>query len=105
MFDKSGEVGPENLASVPLGESFCQFVFMEGSFSTSNSAKDGRLDGNPYQGIVVSYTGVPITEHFGGGEIIGSLCHLDFFPREITNAEFELLQQAARVIHPSMIRG
>lgn len=105
LFDKLGAVRPAHLASVPLGVSFCQFVFRDGSFDTSDSARDRRLDGHPYQGVVVSYTGVPITERFGAGEIIGSLCHLDLCERHLAPEEFHLLQQAARRITAPMMRG
>jgi hypothetical protein len=105
LCDKLGEMRPANLASVPLGISFCQFVFQNGSFHTSNSALEPRLNGHPYQGVVVSYTGVPITEAFGEGTIIGSLCHLDMTEQRLEPDEFALLQQAARRITAPMIRG
>ncbi|RYF37929.1 MAG: guanylate cyclase [Cytophagaceae bacterium] len=105
LFDKLGKVRPAHLASVPLGVSFCQFVFKDGSFDTSDSAKDSRLNGHPYQRVVVSYTGVPITEHFGKGEIIGSLCHLDLGKQHLASDEFDLLQQAARRITAPMMKS
>lgn len=105
LFDKLGAVLTDDLASVPLGISFCQFVLRDGVFSTSDSGSDGRLAGHPYQGVVVAYTGVPITEQFGAGEVIGTLCHFDSCSQRLEAAEFELLQQAAKLIRPAMIRG
>lgn len=104
LVDKLNEVRPEFLAEVPLHTSFCQFVLRDGFFVTQNSGDDRRLDGHPYQGQMVSYTGVPITDVLGSGEIIGSLCHFDVVEREIDPHEFELLQRAARVINPNLIR-
>lgn len=105
LFDKKGETRPDHLAAVPLGTSFCQFVLRDGVFSTADSGADRRLDGHPYQGVMVSYTGVPITEFYEGGEIIGSLCHFDVCSQDLDPAEFELLQQAAKLIRPAMVRG
>lgn len=105
LCDKKGEARPDRLAAVPLRTSFCQFVLRDGMFSTAESGSDWRLDGHPYQGVMVSYTGVPITEFYEGGEIIGSLCHFDLCSQSLDRAEFELLQQAAKLIRPAMIRG
>lgn len=104
LVDKLNEVRPDFLAAVPLQTSFCQFVLRDGFFVTNDSAEDKRLDGHPYQGKMVSYTGVPITEVHGGGEIIGSLCHFDVVEHKLDPQEFELLQRAARVINPHLIR-
>ncbi|WP_219214273.1 GAF domain-containing protein [Variovorax boronicumulans] len=60
---------------------------------------------HPYQGVMVSYIGVPITEFFEGGEIVGSLCHFDVCSQFLDPAEFGLLQQVAKLIRPAMIRG
>ncbi|MES1161980.1 MAG: GAF domain-containing protein, partial [Rhizobacter sp.] len=68
------------------------FVIRDGHFKTSDSATDHRLDGHPYQGVMVSYHGVPILL---GGEIGGTLCHFDLAAHALTDDEFELLRQAA----------
>ncbi|MET0541778.1 MAG: hypothetical protein ABWZ88_08485 [Variovorax sp.] len=105
LFDKQGEIRPDFLATVPLEMSFCQFVFRDGVFATTDSASDRRLDGHPYQGVMVSYTGVPITDGAAGGKIIGSLCHFDLVQHAIDDDEFALLQRASRVITANMLRG
>jgi GAF domain-containing protein len=92
LHDKGGEVRPEFLATVPFESSFCQFVIRDGHFTTSDSAADRRLDGHPYQGVMVSYHGVPI---LSGAEIWGTLCHFDPAALPLAEGEFELLRQAA----------
>ena len=94
--DKMQEMRPEYLEAVPLGTSFCQFVLRDGVFATANSAEDRRLDGHPYQGAMVAYTGVPLVD--ASGELIGTICHFDVTERSLVDAEFELLQLAARIL-------
>src|SRR4051812_25353290 len=52
LIDKAGEVRPDLLASVPFEDSFCQFVLKLGSFHTSDSASDARLNGHRFQGVM-----------------------------------------------------
>lgn len=94
LFDKAGEVRPAFLAEVPLDVSFCQFVIRDGVFRTTDSATDRRLDGHPYQGVMVSYHGVPILVR---GEIWGTLCHFDVAAQPLADEEFDLLRGAATV--------
>lgn len=96
LHDKTGQARPEYLAEVDLGTSFCQFVLRDGFFKTENSATDTRLDGHPYQGVMVSYHGVPLLDN--SGELFGSLCHFDTEERGLSSVEFDFLQQAARVL-------
>lgn len=93
LHDKQGEVVPEFLAVVPFEESFCQFVLRDGSFSTSDSAADRRLDGHLYQGVVVCYHGVPIADD--ARQLLGTLCHFDVAERPLPASEYELLEKAA----------
>ena len=96
LHDKQGELRPEFLAVVPFEVSFCQFVLRDGSFRTDDSAKDARLDGHPYQGVMVCYHGTPLVDL--RGELMGTLCHFDVSAHGLDDAEFELLQQAARIL-------
>lgn len=96
LHDKQGEVRPEFLAEVDMGTSFCQFVLRDGCFLTDNSAFDTRLDGHPYQGVMVAYHGVPLLGN--DGRLTGTLCHFDTVPRGLSNEEFAYLQRAARVL-------
>ena len=98
LVDKANETKPEFLAAVPLSHSFCQFVLRDGSFLTSNSAQEDRLDGHPYKGVMVSYHGVPVLDD--KGELFGSLCHFDVAERSLPDSEFEHLQGVARSIAP-----
>ena len=96
--DKQGEVRPDFLAAVPFESSFCQFVLRDGTFRTSNSGTDARLNGHPYQGVMVSYHGVPLIDN--SGELIGTLCHFDVDQLELSDEEFGLLQKAGRAFPP-----
>lgn len=100
LYDKVGEMKPEYLAEVPLDVSFCQFVLRDGNFLTSNSGADGRLDGHPYQGVMVAYHGVPVSD--GQGRLVGTLCHFDLVERELSQDNYLLLQQAAGVLKDFM---
>ncbi|WP_395345227.1 hypothetical protein [Variovorax sp. UC122_21] len=55
LVDKHGEPLPEFLAEVPIASSFCQYVLRDGSFLTGDSSSDRRLNGHPYQGVMLSY--------------------------------------------------
>lgn len=103
LFDKQGEITPDFLKVVPFDSSFCQFVFREGVFNTADSSLDSRLANHPYQGIVISYTGVPVIDQLGSGEIVGSLCHFDLIRHTLEDDEFEVLQRASRLITPAML--
>ena len=96
LFDKLGEVPPEALMAVPLTSSFCQFVLRDGFMLIGDSGRDERLNGHPYQGIVNSYVGLPLTH--SGDDLQGTLCHFDFDPIEVPQAEFEFLRKAALLL-------
>lgn len=96
LFDKAGEVKPEFLMEVPLGDSFCQFVLRDGVFRTDHSGQDDRLEGHKYQGVLLSYHGVPVLDNHG--ELFGTLCHFDAAQRTLADEDFAFLQQAARVL-------
>ena len=84
------------LMSIPLGDSFCQFVMRDGSFRTSQTTGMDMLAGHPYQGVLESYVGLPLTTP--DGELFGTLCHFDFGKQPIADDEFEFLQSVTRVI-------
>jgi GAF domain-containing protein len=96
LYDKSGEIKPEHLDEVAFEASFCQFVLRDGLFRTENSASDNRLDGHPYQGVMLSYHGVPLLDD--AGRLYGSLCHFDVTQHLLPDEDFEFLQRAARVL-------
>lgn len=102
LFDRQGEARPEFLHVVPFEHSFCQFVLRDGRFLTDDSAQDDRLDGHPYQGVMVSYHGVPLTDD--RGQLCGTLCHFDVAQHAMDEGEFEYFQRAARLLSPFVLR-
>jgi GAF domain-containing protein len=93
LFDRQGAQLPEALSVVPLGDSFCQHAIREGAFLTEDTRDDVRVDGSPFQGVVVAYHGIPLRDK--RGQLFGSICHFDFKPQALPDEEFEVLQQAA----------
>lgn len=96
IFDKLGEVVPDFLEAVPLQDSFCQFVLRDGLFTTVDTAADKRLDGHKYQGVMGSYHGLPLLDNHG--ELFGTICHFDTTRHPLSDDEFEVLRQAARLL-------
>jgi GAF domain-containing protein len=96
LFDKRGKVRPEFLLAVPFKHSFCQFVLRDQAFRTDDSRQDKRLDGNPYQGLVISYHSVPLMDDVNA--LWGTLSHFDMQQHPLPDAEFELLQAAAGLL-------
>ena len=101
IIDKLGEVVPDSLKAIPFENSFCQFVLRDGSFTTQDSAADDRLGGHAYKGVLNTYVGLPITN--SGGDLFGTLCHFDFPPLELPEAEFEFLNKVVKVLPPYVI--
>ncbi|HYP82069.1 GAF domain-containing protein [Variovorax sp.] len=96
LCDKRGLMTPEFLLAVPFKHSFCQFVLRDQAFRTEDSRQDRRLDGNPYQGVVVSYHSVPLTSDTGA--LWGTLSHFDMQPHTLPDEEFALLEHAGRLL-------
>lgn len=97
LCDKLDKVRPDFLLAVPFKHSFCQFVLRDQAFRTEDSRQDRRLDGNPYQGVVISYHSVPLVRA-PGDELWGTLSHFDMRAHPLPGEEFELLQEAARLL-------
>jgi GAF domain-containing protein len=95
MVDKDG-LNDMNLEAVPLGDSFCQFTLRDGSFITTRSADDQRLNGHPYQGVMESYIGLPLAR--ADGELFGTFCHFDLAGRPVNDEEYAFLTQVAAVL-------
>jgi GAF domain-containing protein len=102
FFDKLGDTVPQALSAVPLQDSFCQFVVRDGSFITTDSAQDARLNGHTYQGVVGTYYGVPLLDN--AGQLFGTLCHFDVMTYSVSDAEFAFLQKAALLLPKYMSR-
>lgn len=96
--DRLGEPMPAFLAEVPYADSFCQMAIRTGEFRSSNTAADSRVDYSPYQGVMLSYHAVPLqdsTLHYSG-----TLCHFDLQQAALSDAQFGLLRQMARMLPP-----
>lgn len=100
LSDKLDEVRPDFLLAVPFEHSFCQFVLRDKAFRTEDSRADRRLDGHPYQGVVISYHSVPVTAD--NGTLWGTLSHFDMRSLPLPDAEFHLLERAARLLGSSL---
>ena len=98
IVDKQGAVVPHELLSVPFEHSFCQFVLRDGSFVTAQSGEDTRLAGHPYQGVLLSYVGLPLASEKDG--LVGTLCHFDLDAHAVQDADYAFLQRAAPCISP-----
>ena len=96
MVDKEGGMDASTLQDVPLSDSFCQFTMKEGRFVTTGSGQDERLKGHPYQGVVESYVGLPLTR--GAGELFGTFCHYDFSGQPVSEDEYAFLSRVARLL-------
>ncbi|RZI94704.1 MAG: hypothetical protein EOP78_08300 [Variovorax sp.] len=102
LVDKLREPAPLNLQTLPYNESFCQFAIRDGEFRTFNSARDARLDGHVYQGVLNSYHAVPLTS--SSGEILGTLCHFDPVALDLADEDFELLRLFSKIVVPYLPR-
>lgn len=89
LYDRLGESGA-SFASVPLGDSFCQYVMAENGFCTSDSGNDERLASHAYRGVLNSYVGLPLS--LEGGSIYGTFCHFDFTPQSVPDNEIPFLE-------------
>lgn len=96
LCDKLDQVRPDFLLAVPFKHSFCQFVRRDQAFRTEDSRQDRRLDGNPYQGVVISYHSVPLTRD--DGSLWGTLSHFDMHSVPLPDEEFQLLESAGRLL-------
>lgn len=96
LVDKQGEPLPDFLAEVPIASSFCQYVLRDGSFLTGDSGSDTRLNGHPYQGVMLSYCGIPIFDL--QGRAVGTACHFDLVARDIADEKVAHLRAAARIL-------
>lgn len=81
---------------LPLDHAFCSYVVAgKQPLIVTDTREDSRLSASVLvtEYGVVAYAGVPIT--LTGGTVVGSLCAVDFAPREWTGAEIGLLTDIA----------
>lgn len=96
LYDKQGEIIPEFLQVVPLLDSFCHLTLRDGLFTTHDSSSDQRLDGHKYQGVLLSYIGLPLLDNFG--VLYGTICHFDEQAMVLADDEFEIFRKAAKLL-------
>lgn len=102
IYDKQEEVVPDMLLTVPLEQSFCQFVLRDGGFNVGmTDTKADTLEGHVYQGVMNSYVGFPLTHT--GADLFGTFCHFDFPALDVEEDEYAYLVKAARVL-PTYVR-
>ena len=94
---------PEFLAVVPFSRSFCQFVVKGRAFRTDNSVADSRLVGHALRGFVISYHSVPVLDR-ACEQLWGTLSHFDMRSVPLSDDEFELLQEAAKLLPPYLVK-
>ncbi len=102
LHDKQGEVIPEYLQAVPLGDSFCQFVLRDREFRTCDTARESMLNGHKYQGVIGAYYGVPLVNNYG--DLYGTLCHFDVLNYSISDDEFAFFSKAALLLPKYLLR-
>lgn len=98
IHDKQSQVTPSDLLAIPLRQSLCQFAIRAGSLETRDSTQDRRLNDIALHAPMVAYTGVPITDGAASNKVIGTLCHFDFVPQEISDDEYALLRQVSTLM-------
>lgn len=95
-------VDREKLAVVQAGEvpdtaTYCCYVRdRNGAFVTADAMRDRRTQAHVAREAVRSYCGIPILTP--EGELLGTLCHYDFEPRDPAQIDLELLLQAASLL-------
>ena len=102
LHDKQGEIIPEYLQAVPLGDSFCQFVLRDREFRTCDTAREPMLNGHKYQGVIGAYYGVPLVNNYG--DLYGTLCHFDVLNYSISDDEFAFFSKAALLLPKYLLR-
>jgi len=91
----------ESVPDIPVMASYCVFVRNSRSrFSTPDSLQDDRVGDHPKRREVQSYCGVPLRDT--NGEMFGTICHFDFRPIPISDANVELMEAVAPLLKPSM---
>jgi len=84
--------------TAPVARSACQFVVTEGEpLVTEDASKHPLLTGGPAveQGLV-AYCGFPL--RLADGDIVGTLCAVDFARREWTAQDVELVEDLAAMV-------
>lgn len=91
----------ESTPDIPVMASYCVFVRdSRNIFTTPDSLQDDRVLCHPKRQEVRSYCGVPLCDE--SGKMFGSICHFDFRPMPISDANVELMEAIAPLINKLM---
>jgi len=91
----------ESTPDIPVMISYCVFVRNRRStFTIADSLQDDRVRDHPKRQEVQSYCGVPLRDV--NGEMFGTICHFDFRPIPISDANVELMEAVAPLIKQSV---
>jgi GAF domain-containing protein len=91
----------EQTDDIPVMASYCVFVRAKGeTFSTGHAARDERLDAHPKQHVLQAYCGVPLRDE--EGTMFGTICHFDFQPMGIADAEVDLMEAVASLLRRAL---
>ena len=89
---------------IPVQASYCVFVRDSGnSFATLDSRCDERVKDHPKRETVQSYCGVPLVDQHG--KMYGTICHFDFQPGRVADADVELLEHMSRLLQKQLPSG
>jgi GAF domain-containing protein len=87
----------EKCSDIPVLASYCVFVRESGvMFATDDALQDERVLSHPKRETVQSYCGVPLLDR--DGEMFGTICHFDFKPGRVADADVELLECMAPLL-------
>ena len=81
----------------PITESYCLYIHRSGErFAVEEARADPRVDGHPKRYVCQCYYGIPL--HGANGKLLGTVCHFDPLPRNLTAGIAETLDELAPFI-------
>jgi len=96
LVDKT-DSGVTGCPDQPLTESYCLYVRRFGtSFGVTEARVDSRVTGHPKREAYQCYFGVPL--YGRDGKMVGTVCHFDTAPRDLTAGIAETLDEVAPLI-------
>jgi GAF domain-containing protein len=87
----------ETVEDIPVLASYCVFVRDErNTFRVDNADRDARVADHPKREQIRAYCGVPLLDDMG--RMFGTVCHFDFHPIAISDANVELMEALAPML-------
>jgi GAF domain-containing protein len=91
----------EATPDIPVMASYCVFVRrLSSTFLVPDALTDERVAGHPRRQEVQSYCGVPLRDV--NGDMFGTICHFDFRPVPISDANVELMEAIAPLLRQAI---